>query len=422
MPVPYTDRYEIKIEQTFETHVPVPVLTIDPPNIDFGVQERGFEAEFTATLTNSGLIKVRDIDIEPMTTADGFLQPLITYLPELGPFESVEIPYRFVLYEQRQDSLPGVSSGLGPGGQFLDCLAGGFIGNAENWINFLNAIKGLGLSQNAGKLLQIATGLLVFIQIYNAIGIFTSAADFAFNALACAIQAIGGGFGYGIGGGGSSGPGGGTGTYIGGGPGCFAADTPVIMADGSLLPIQEIRVGDHVITLDGNTAKVTKTYQLESDHIIDLRYQIVDKEHADQFALEGQLSRSSDFRLNTTAEHLFWKYGTDWVPAGDLRIGDQIAMEGGVRAEINDIQFIQENTTVYNFDVEGYQSYLANYAIVHQKCGGSIQENELTMMLRDYLNAKKPIEITQTNEWSTGNISPVIDPELSLVTGLGEVK
>jgi hypothetical protein len=35
VPVPFTDRYEIKIEQTFETHVPVGVLVVDPPFKDF---------------------------------------------------------------------------------------------------------------------------------------------------------------------------------------------------------------------------------------------------------------------------------------------------------------------------------------------------------------------------------------------------
>ena len=32
-PVPYTDRYEITIEQTFQTHVPAPVLVDNDVNI-----------------------------------------------------------------------------------------------------------------------------------------------------------------------------------------------------------------------------------------------------------------------------------------------------------------------------------------------------------------------------------------------------
>ena len=43
VPVPFTDRYEIVVEQTFETHVPIPVLVVDPPWQQFYNVEPGFE-------------------------------------------------------------------------------------------------------------------------------------------------------------------------------------------------------------------------------------------------------------------------------------------------------------------------------------------------------------------------------------------
>ena len=94
-PVPFTDRYEIVLEQTFETFVPAPVMVFTPPKYDFGRVQPGFETTVVYELKNYGLIKVRDIEIKGTYSGALTMEPLIRYLPELGAQQSVEIPVKF---------------------------------------------------------------------------------------------------------------------------------------------------------------------------------------------------------------------------------------------------------------------------------------------------------------------------------------
>ncbi|MFA7053624.1 MAG: Ig-like domain-containing protein, partial [Kiritimatiellia bacterium] len=93
VPVPFTDRYEIKIEQTFSTYVPAPVLVVDPVYRDFGKVTGPFEHTFTATAKNYGLIKMTEFTVRGSQTATASMTPAISYLPVLAPMEQIEIPY-----------------------------------------------------------------------------------------------------------------------------------------------------------------------------------------------------------------------------------------------------------------------------------------------------------------------------------------
>ena len=53
---------------------------------------------------------------------------------------------------------------------------------------------------------------------------------------------------------------------IGGGKGCFVSGTMVTMADGTMKPIECVRVGEEVITHLGNTKKVIDTLNLVSEN------------------------------------------------------------------------------------------------------------------------------------------------------------
>jgi hypothetical protein len=117
-PVPFTDRYEIKIEQTFETHVPAPVIVLTPPYQEFEVTPP-FETTFTATAKNEGLIEAYDVSIDGQYLHNVKLIPLITYIPKLRPFEEIEIPFR-VVYDPAAGAGPMAQSRQGE-----DLIAGG---------------------------------------------------------------------------------------------------------------------------------------------------------------------------------------------------------------------------------------------------------------------------------------------------------
>src|SRR5699024_10247555 len=63
VPVPFTDRYEIKLEMTFETFVPAPVLVVTPPQYTFNNVESGLDATLMFTAKNEGLIRIFDVEI-----------------------------------------------------------------------------------------------------------------------------------------------------------------------------------------------------------------------------------------------------------------------------------------------------------------------------------------------------------------------
>ena len=57
----YEDRYEITLEADFETNVPMPVVTIEPRELDMDVLQRGLVPVINFKLTNHGLIRADDV-------------------------------------------------------------------------------------------------------------------------------------------------------------------------------------------------------------------------------------------------------------------------------------------------------------------------------------------------------------------------
>ncbi len=176
-PVPFTDRYEIKIEQTFETHLPVPTMRFDPPNFKFTDVAPGFETNFVATLHNEGLVEIEEVNIVSVETATGSLVPLISYVPVLDARTSMQIPFRYVYYghdgpqgggrgARRKDGLlaRAGTAARNAGRSLARCLEPSFP-NGEA-INTL--ARGLGRCP-AGNT-QVAAYLLLAIQLADALG------------------------------------------------------------------------------------------------------------------------------------------------------------------------------------------------------------------------------------------------------------
>ncbi len=414
-PVPFTDRYEIKIEQTFETHVPVPVLVVDPPKFNFEDVASGFQTEVVVTATNHGLIKLEDLQIEPAQVGGGRIEPLISYVPELGPFQSIRIPCR-VTYEDPGVALPGGSAEEADKIDWLDCELGGFKDIAKGLVNLQTILKGRGYcrytsQEEAEHLTNTASAFLVWIHLWNSKDTFTGGEGFIGNVKNCVGQrlweAIVGdslkkllekteqtetkptwekeeGL-FGVGGE----PGNGTGGPEGEGPksltsweeivkaACFAEGTPILMADGGQQPIESLTRGDRVMGPDGVPATVSRTTVRESDHWREIRYRALGQNGGDSGLL----------RLRTTDEHQFWVAGKEWVSAGRIAAGDTLVLSGGELGEVVSTQRFDESVKVYNFDVEGVRSYFANGALVFQECGSAGKEHPVTVWLRGILRS-----------------------------------
>ncbi len=402
-PVPFTDRYEIVIEQTFETFVPAPVLVMTPPKYDFNNVRPGFETTVIYELKNHGLIKVFNVDVTGTFGGILSLEPLIDFIPELLPQQTVQIPTRVRLadhvvsgeaggcdeslddwIERRSNGPPQINpSGYVFGGPAptIGNAIGGFCPtpNLADFINGLSAIASIGAdgcfqSQQSGHLgdaLAVALAAAVVYETVTSIpgSIADVVAQVASALGSCAAAHFSGG---GNGGGGSGGGGGGgNGGYGVGGNGCFTADTPVKLADGSEQAISQLRPGTVLATgVDPReTATLTHLYTLESDELLE-----VDLRQKDSPGGETSL-------LRVTGEHLIWRDGSGWTHARALRAGDWLHGKQGQMVEVAAIRAVPGRHQVYTLQLKGNSSFYAGGVLVQDLCGGIyLEENVLSKL------------------------------------------
>ncbi len=428
VPVPFTDRYEIRIDQTFETHVTAPVFVLDPPSFMFTDVKPGFKKSFTAVAKNHGLIALDDIEIESFELPWGTLIPLITYIPRLNPFESIEIPYELVFNGDEDNevnivtppSMALMSYDSGGGDfdinaettgssldderriqeaikklkdlkNFQDCIAGGFIGLGDT-MKQLDKIQkylvsrakaGYVCYQNPEDVIPTVKSLLVWITVWN---FFTMGeGDVVVNVVSCTSQynasnqppkkddgqsgKAGGSGSVRVGDEGSdkddgkrngNGRGSSDGTSVGGAV-CFAADTEVLMANGGIVPIETIIVGDVVKTGQGagNIARVVKLVSRESDHLRVL-----------SFATDNSVKT---VELKTTDGHRIWIDGIGWKLASQINIGDYVVSSDGALLKLIDSKRIENMVKVFSMQLREDTVFYANGILVHDLCGAELE-------------------------------------------------
>lgn len=138
--------------------------------------------------------------------------------------------------------------------------------------------------------------------------------------------------------------------------GCFLGGTQIQMADGSSKAIEDIQVGDEVLTLadprrnETVSGTVTELYR----HTIS-EYLIINQD------------------LRVTPEHIVYA-NLGFKPAGQLKIGDWMLQRDGRKVFVASIEAKREIVPVYNFAVEPYHTYFANGYFVHNEKGGGPRE------------------------------------------------
>jgi hypothetical protein len=354
VPVPFTDQYEIQVSQTFSTFVPVPVLVLNPPYTTFNNVSPGFQATFNVSAQNAGLIQITDINITGQQDSQSTLTPLITYMPVLLPQQTVEIPFTATYLGTNTPGQQGL------GGTLAGCLPGS--GLSDFFKAFLDGLAGLvqgnGLCQVSGLALLIggaaACGFLAAQAAAGAVAIVTAPLEAAAAFAGCVIGNLL------AGGGGGGGGGGGAGlddaqTVLPEGDGCLAAETRVLMADGTLKMMSEIRTNDVVRTGSSanNIATVNAVYALDARAL-------------EEIDLAGAPPPS---RVLATAEHFFWVDGKGWTAVSRLRAGDWLFNSADQRVQIAGIKSIDSKTKVYTFKLAGDSAFFANDVLVHDLCG-----------------------------------------------------
>lgn len=134
----------------------------------------------------------------------------------------------------------------------------------------------------------------------------------------------------------------------GAGTTCFTGDTPVLMADGSKKRIDDVVVGDHVLTRDeitddGAAGVVTNTFRHLVTEILLLH-------------LEGWAS------IATTSDHRFGVEDGGFVAASDLRPNHKLVTWSSAAVAITSTERRPGNATVHSLTVDEPHTYFVGDA------------------------------------------------------------
>jgi hypothetical protein len=147
----------------------------------------------------------------------------------------------------------------------------------------------------------------------------------------------------------------------------FSAATTILMADGALKAIADVRVGDRVRAIDPMTGKavigtVTATYRNQDQQFADIT----------MLGADGKMRQ-----LETTQYHRFWDVTRKaWVFALDLAPGDQLQAADGSLVTVESVTTYQGSEVMYDLTVDSVHDFFVTVAgtslLVHN-CGGSAE-------------------------------------------------
>jgi len=132
---------------------------------------------------------------------------------------------------------------------------------------------------------------------------------------------------------------------------CFVAGTPILMADGSTKPIEEVKQDDKVLSRDAKTGK-TEVKRVEG----------TTKKQAPATVVLTFENGKKNEKIETTKDHPFYVEGKGFVKAGELGIGTSIVTRAGPSIRVLDVKVSKEPKTVYNFSVQDFHTYFVGNA------------------------------------------------------------
>ncbi|MFC0547271.1 polymorphic toxin type 24 domain-containing protein [Kutzneria chonburiensis] len=128
----------------------------------------------------------------------------------------------------------------------------------------------------------------------------------------------------------------------------FAADTAVLMADGSQRPIQDVKVGDKITNADPETT-TSQQHTVTAIHVTD-----TDRD----FTSLSVATANGPKTITVTAHHLFWDSTKHiWTPAADLKPGDQLDTGGDGTATVLSSWEFTSSIRTYNLTVDGLHTF-----------------------------------------------------------------
>ncbi|MER7806620.1 polymorphic toxin-type HINT domain-containing protein [Streptomyces sp900116325] len=152
----------------------------------------------------------------------------------------------------------------------------------------------------------------------------------------------------------------------------FLAGTPVLLADGRRVPIQNVSAGDRVIATDP-VSGVTGARRVERT------ITTYDDKHFTRLVVATDGTQA---RLTATDTHPFWLSDSGrWADAGELGRGDELRTAAGSTLTVTGVSRYTRRLTTYDLTVEGIHTYYVGVgtsnALVHNNdCEMSPEEAE----------------------------------------------
>ncbi len=174
--------------------------------------------------------------------------------------------------------------------------------------------------------------------------------------------------------------------------GCLPEGTSITTKDG-VKPVEDIQVGDLVLAKYTDTGvqafkPVEKLFSSQTEEIFTLKI--------------------GDTTIETTGNHPFWVKGEGWVPADELKPGDQLETETGNLLTVDAITVRYEVKQVYNFTVSDFHTYYISDL-------GILTHNLLDVcQIQNYANVS-PNKLTNRVK---GTPSAILEAEIKKATGL----
>jgi RHS repeat-associated protein len=155
-------------------------------------------------------------------------------------------------------------------------------------------------------------------------------------------------------------------------PHSFVGSTPVLMADGTSKPIDQVEVGNQVLSADPSGSGDPEAHVVTALHVTD-----DDREFVDVAVTTG----SGVQTITATVTHPFWdKTSNTWTPAVDLKAGDRLDAPGRADLVVASINIRVMEVRTYDLTVDGLHTYYVlagnTPVLVHNACGNSAHADD----------------------------------------------
>lgn len=155
--------------------------------------------------------------------------------------------------------------------------------------------------------------------------------------------------------------------------GCFAGDTLVLTPKGEV-KISELREGDIVLTHVSENNPTLREARVTKLHKADVQGYLI---------LNGH--------LKVTPEHKIFVNG-NWSVAGNIQFGDTLIDSKGNAISVTSVEWQAGTVPVYNIEVEGAHTYIANGIYVHNGKGGGAARQDFKDVA--YWNPRVQTDVT----------------------------